>query len=123
MSLDQAIAEIAASQLEEGPPDTLERAVNRLLHAGIRKVSDLERAANENRVLAARFAKIWMNGTTYERLSIGIGTLYLAYVLMAAKQDRSAFIQYLNQFNIGDTGGRDEAAERAIAIFNEVNAQ
>ncbi|PTQ77537.1 hypothetical protein C8R26_10724 [Nitrosomonas oligotropha] len=119
-ALDKSIASIANAELRDGTSDTLERALNRLLYVGIRTVSELDSAALDNHELASQFAKVWLEGKSYQHLSVGIGTFYLAYVLMAARQDKGQFVQYLDAFNIGGAEARNKMADRALAAFSEI---
>lgn len=120
-ALDRAIAEKAGAQISVEPSDTLERAAGRLLFLGIKNISQLEQATRENHELATNFAAQWIDGK-YDKLPMGVGIFYLAYALMAIKKDKSAFLSYLNQFNIGRHEERDNLAERAISIASRIEA-
>lgn len=120
-SLDRAIADKAGAQLGDLTLDTLERALNRLLYVGIDKVAQLEKSTKENLELATRFAERWMD-RKYEHLPAGVGVFYLAYVLMAAKNDKAAFMEYLAHFNIGLTDTREDTAERALTLMAELQS-
>ncbi|WP_243303213.1 GTP pyrophosphokinase [Geothrix oryzisoli] len=120
VELDRAIAAIVSAKLDEGTNDVYERLLSRLLYLGISTVSEAEQMAKQNQNSAAMFAKKWFSKKTYTRFPTGIGTLYLGYLLMAARQDKSAFVEYLNHFRIGAEEGREQEAERAIKIFEEI---
>ena len=116
-ALDKAIATVASAHLEEAD---LERILDRFHYFGINKVSELEMAVKQNHKLAVSFAEKWLNGKTYAKFPTGVGALYLGYVIMAAKEDKAAFVSYLNRFNIGHQEEREQDAERAMNIFKEV---
>ncbi len=119
MKLDVAIAETANAQIAEESSDTLERAVDRLLYVGIKNIAQLENTTKTNHELAANFAKRWMSND-YDELPMGVGVFYLAYVLMAKKKNTSAFMSYLDHFEIGQNEERSSLAERAISIVSEL---
>lgn len=121
-ALDKAIVANSKATLEEATLDALERVLKRLLYLGIHKVSELESCVKENHELAVKLAAKLLGTNTYAQIPTGIGAFYLAYILLAAKNDKQAFMSYLEQFSIGSKEDRERTVSRVMSSIDEIQS-
>lgn len=106
-SLDSMVAEVADSQLYGTGDSVDEKDLQRLQKLGILDVETLEQTAARECTTVKLFAAYWLKGSTYEKLTIGIGLFYLTYVLLWRTRDEALVTEYFSSNNIGDEPNLD----------------
>ena len=114
--LDRAVTEPAQANLNNMNSILLEQSVSKLLFLGITSIAELEFEATRQLQRVRQFAVKWLEGKVHTSLLVGIGIMYLAYVLLGDKGDRNLIARYLKEQDIGTESERSAAIERILKI-------
>ncbi len=119
-TLDRAIAKVAHARINQENMFVLERTVPRLAFLGITSLAQLEDTARSLLQQAEEFAKLWMAGDSFSTLEIGVGSIYLCYLLVGERQDKQFALDYLNQTSTAGSKLREKMADNILALYRQV---
>lgn len=121
--LSTIIAEQAGASLVPSQEHELEHCAETLQHIKVNTVQELEHLAAAYLGVSAPFARKWLNGRRYATMHDGVGILYLAYIMLAARRDEAALMQYLDSARLSFPTNQTDAVHRLIQTYHEARAE
>lgn len=93
--IDRKICSLVRANLAPVRDSFVNSSLMNLSHIGVKTAAQLEALLLENEEPIGRFSQAWMSGSRYFGLSMGIGLLYLTYVVLAKTHDREQIARWV----------------------------
>lgn len=119
-SLDKAVARAAGATIDKQAKHVLDRLTEKFHFLDLTTIAELETLAEKHIQNVEAFVTKWLDGKKHASLGLGIGAMYLAYLLVGNTGDQQLVARYLDVFNIG-AKERGELAAKIIKICGELS--
>lgn len=115
--LSTFIAEAANANVAPDDDAGLERNLRNIKAIGISTIRELEDSAESHQNDVKEFAKLWIGESRYLTMPAGVGTLYLTYVVLAERNDKTLILDFVTSAQLGGDPDKEALVNRILSTY------